>query len=351
MSDGEDALTGLTIVEAGRRMRAGDLSPIDLTTAVLERIAATEPLIHAYVSVQEDLALAAARKAGEELRAGRDRGPLHGIPIAVKDIVDIAGLPTCCGSESRRGVPPAVPDARVVERLREAGAVIVGKTVTHEFAAGVTSPPARNPWDPTRIPGGSSGGSGASVAAGSSFAALGSDTAGSIRIPAALNGVVGLKPTYGRVSREGVFPLSWSLDTVGPLARTAEDAHLVFETIREDGDRVDWLLSKMERWRAPGWGCLAPTSSIACNRTLRRRSRLPSMRSPLLERKSSRLNGPRLRPRPRQDLSSADPNSPRSTSARCATVRSVSGRSCDRGWRRFPSSRAAITSAPVGRAP
>jgi len=238
VSDGEEALTALTIAEAAPRIRNGDLSPVDLTMAVLECIGRTEPRIHAYVSVQEDLALTSARKAAEELGSGRDRGPLHGIPVAVKDIIDIAGLPTCCGSESRRGVPPAATDARVVERLRQAGAVVIGKTVTHEFAAGVTSPPARNPWDPTRIPGGSSGGSGASVAAGSSFAALGSDTAGSIRIPAALNGVVGLKPTYARLSREGVFPLSWSLDTIGPLTRSAEDAHLVFDAIREDGDRL-----------------------------------------------------------------------------------------------------------------
>src|SRR4051812_5913867 len=231
-------MTRLSIAEASTGIRNGELSPVELTERVLARIAATEPIIHAFVSVLADEARAEARKAEQELRSGYDRGPLQGIPIAVKDIIDIEGLPTRCGSESRAGAAPATADARVVRRLREAGAVIVGKTVTHEFAAGVSSPPARNPWDPTRIPGGSSGGSGASVAAGSSFAALGSDTAGSIRVPAALNGVVGLKPTYGRVSREGVFPLSWSLDTVGPLARSAEDAYLVFEAIREDGDSM-----------------------------------------------------------------------------------------------------------------
>ena len=228
------AIADLSIAEAARRMRQRELSPIDLTSAVLDRIAATEPAIHAYVSVESESALAAARQAEQELRAGRDRGPLHGIPIAVKDIIDVAGLPTRCGSESRADTAPASQDATVVRRLRQAGAVIVGKTVTHEFASGVISPPARNPWDPARIPGGSSGGSGASVAAGSSFAALGSDTAGSIRIPASVNGVVGLKPTYERVSREGVFPLSWSLDTIGPLARTVEDAALVYQAIRND---------------------------------------------------------------------------------------------------------------------
>jgi aspartyl-tRNA(Asn)/glutamyl-tRNA(Gln) amidotransferase subunit A len=229
------AIADLSIAEAARRMRQGELSPIDLTSAVLDRIDATEPSIHAYVSVESESALAAARQAEEELRAGQDRGPLHGIPIAVKDIIDVAGLPTRCGSESRADTAPASQDATVVRRLRQAGAVLVGKTVTHEFASGVISPPARNPWDPDRIPGGSSGVSGASVAAGSSFAALGSDTAGSIRIPASLNGVVGLKPTYERVSREGVFPLSWSLDTIGPLARTVEDAALVYQAIRDDG--------------------------------------------------------------------------------------------------------------------
>lgn len=229
-------LTNLSITEASRCLRAHETSSLELTRATLERIAATEPAIHAYVLVLEDQALADAEQADAELRAGKDRGPLHGIPIAVKDIFDMAGLPTRCGSEVRADALPAASDAAVVARLREAGAVITGKTVTHEFAAGIISPPARNPWNPAHIPGGSSGGSGASVAAGSSFAALGSDTAGSIRIPASLNGVVGLKPTFGRVSREGVFPLSWSLDTVGPLARTVEDAYLTFAAMCDAGE-------------------------------------------------------------------------------------------------------------------
>jgi aspartyl-tRNA(Asn)/glutamyl-tRNA(Gln) amidotransferase subunit A len=237
-------LTHLSIADASERIRNGELSPVELTEAVLARIAATEPVIHAYVSVSPEEALSAARQAEQELRAGQDRGPLHGIPIAIKDIIDIAGLPTRCGSDSRAGTGPAKADARVVTRLREAGAVIVGKTVTHEFAAGVSSPPARNPWDPDRIPGGSSGGSGASVAAGSSLAALGSDTAGSIRIPAALNGVVGLKPSFGRVSCEGVFPLSWSLDTMGPLARSVRDAEIVFAAIVEDGSETQQPAAK-----------------------------------------------------------------------------------------------------------
>jgi aspartyl-tRNA(Asn)/glutamyl-tRNA(Gln) amidotransferase subunit A len=223
----------LNIREAGVWLRAGDLSALALTDAVLARIAATEPVIHAYVVVLADEARAAARRADLELRQGRDRGPLHGIPIAIKDIIDVAGLPTRCGSRVREDAPPAQTDAEVVTRLRAAGAVIVGKTVTHEFAGGVLSPPTRNAWDPARIPGGSSGGSGAAVGAGSCLAAIGSDTAGSIRIPAALNGVVGLKPTTGSVSTRGVFPLSWSLDTVGPLAKTVDDAMLVQQAIAD----------------------------------------------------------------------------------------------------------------------
>jgi aspartyl-tRNA(Asn)/glutamyl-tRNA(Gln) amidotransferase subunit A len=239
-------LTRLSIADAAARIRNGELSPVELTQAVLARIAATEPTIHAYVAVLADEALEAAREADRELRAGRDRGPLHGIPFAIKDIIDIEGLPTRCGSESRSGAAPAAADARVVTRLRDAGAIIVGKTVTHEFAAGVLSPPARNPWDPQRIPGGSSGGSGASVASGSSLAAMGSDTAGSIRIPAALNGVVGLKPSFGRVSCDGVFPLSWSLDTIGPLTRSVRDAEIVFAAIVEDGDAASQPTSNSE---------------------------------------------------------------------------------------------------------
>jgi aspartyl-tRNA(Asn)/glutamyl-tRNA(Gln) amidotransferase subunit A len=199
-------------------------------------MAAPEPFIHAYVLVGADKGGVAARRADAELGAGHDRGPLHGIPLAIKDILDVAGTPTRCGSRVRDDAPPAATDAETVARLRAAGAVIDGKTVTHEFAGGVLSPPARNPWDPARIPGGSSGGSGAAVAAGSCLAALGTDTAGSIRIPAAFNGVVGFKPTTWLVSTDGCFPLSWSLDTVGPLAKTVDDAMLVLRAIGGDPD-------------------------------------------------------------------------------------------------------------------
>lgn len=221
----------LSIAEAGARFRDGSLSPVELTTATLDRIAATEPTLHAYVSVLADAAMASARHAETELRSGHDRGPLHGIPIGVKDIFDLRGEPTRCGSRVRADAPSATADAAVVAKLRAGGAILIGKTVTQEFAAGVVSDPARNPWDPTRIPGGSSGGSGAAVAAGSCAGALGSDTGGSIRIPAAVNGITGLKPTFGQVSTRGVFPYSWSLDTVGPLARSVTDAELIYQVI------------------------------------------------------------------------------------------------------------------------
>jgi aspartyl-tRNA(Asn)/glutamyl-tRNA(Gln) amidotransferase subunit A len=234
-----NAVHDLTIREAGAMLRSGTLSPVELTQAVLARIGDTEAVLHAFIQVFGDEAMAAAREAEAELRAGHDRGPLHGIPIAIKDIADVAGAPTRCGSRVRADAPAAEVDAEAVARLRAEGAVIVGKTVTHEFAGGVLSPPARNPWDPGRIPGGSSGGSGAAVAAGSCLAALGTDTAGSIRIPAALCGVVGLKPTTGRVSTQGVFPLSWSLDTVGPLTKTVDDAMLVLKAIEGDDPETD----------------------------------------------------------------------------------------------------------------
>jgi aspartyl-tRNA(Asn)/glutamyl-tRNA(Gln) amidotransferase subunit A len=225
------SLHELTARQAGQLFRLGALSPVELTTALLERAAQTEPRIHAYVEVLADDALAAARQAESELRSGHDRGPLHGIPLGVKDIFDMRGHPTRCGSRVREQAAPATEDARAVALLRAAGANPIGKTVTQEFAAGVVSVPCRNPWDPMRIPGGSSGGSGAAVAVGSCTIALGSDTGGSIRIPASVNGVVGLKPTYGRVSKRGAFPLSWSLDTVGPLARTVDDAALMLNAI------------------------------------------------------------------------------------------------------------------------
>ncbi|MDP9368302.1 MAG: amidase [Chloroflexota bacterium] len=227
-------LTPLSIREAGSRMRRGALTSVELVEAALTRIEQTEDRVHAYVAVAAEEARVAAARADMELQAGNDRGLLHGIPIAVKDIFDWAAIPTGCGSRARDGCEPAVADAETVARLRARGAVLLGKTVTQEFAAGVVSPPARNPWNVHRVPGGSSGGSAVAVASGSCRAALGSDTGGSIRIPAAVCGVVGLKPTVGLVSTRGVYPLSWSLDTVGPLARTVEDAAVVLDALGAD---------------------------------------------------------------------------------------------------------------------
>jgi aspartyl-tRNA(Asn)/glutamyl-tRNA(Gln) amidotransferase subunit A len=204
---------------------------------VLARIEATEPALGAFACVTADAAREAARLAEQEIAAGRYAGPLHGIPLGVKDLYDTAGVPATSSSRVREGNVPAT-DAVAVERLRAAGMIPVGKTHTHEFAYGAVTPTTRNPWDTRRIPGGSSGGSGAAVAAGSCMVGLGSDTAGSIRIPAALCGTVGLKPTYGRASRRGVASLSWSLDHVGPLARNVVDCALVLNAIA-GFDRLD----------------------------------------------------------------------------------------------------------------
>jgi aspartyl-tRNA(Asn)/glutamyl-tRNA(Gln) amidotransferase subunit A len=218
----------MTLQRAAHYVATGDLSPYELVCSVLERIDRINPRLEAYVSVFHEEALAGARRATDEIVAHGSRGPLHGIPVAIKDLYDVRDKPTLAGSRVREG-HVARADSEVVSRLRGAGAIIVGKTVTHEFASGVTSPPTRNPWNLDRIPGGSSGGSGAAVAAGLCIAATGTDTAGSIRIPASVNGVVGLKPTFGRVSKRGIVPLAWSLDHAGPLARTVFDAALMLE--------------------------------------------------------------------------------------------------------------------------
>ncbi|MDX1483708.1 MAG: amidase [Alphaproteobacteria bacterium] len=226
----------LTIAEAGRRFRSGDLSPVALTEAFLARIAEINPRIDAYLLVTADAALAAARTAETELAAGRDRGPLHGIPVAFKDNIETAGIRTTAHSRVLLDHLPAA-DAAVVEKLKAAGAVPLGKLACLEFAHGAPSPdqafpPARNPWNPDHgFTGGSSTGSGAAVAAGLAMAALGTDTGGSIRNPAALCGTAGLMPTYGRVSRRGVIPYAFSLDACGPLAWTVEDCALVLGAI------------------------------------------------------------------------------------------------------------------------
>jgi aspartyl-tRNA(Asn)/glutamyl-tRNA(Gln) amidotransferase subunit A len=201
-----------------------------LVEDALGRIEALDGRLGAFVTVLAEQARAEAAERDAERTAGRVRGPLHGIPVAVKDLVDVAGVVTAAGSP-KLAANRAERDAPVVERLRGAGAVVIGKTRTHEFAYGVLTPGAVNPWDETRIAGGSSGGSAAAVAAGLVRFAVGSDTAGSIRIPAACCGVVGLKPTYGAIPATGVFPLSWSCDHVGPIAAGVAEAGLLFEVM------------------------------------------------------------------------------------------------------------------------
>lgn len=213
----------LSLREVAAAIRAREISPVELARQALERVAADEPRLNAYVCMTADLALAAAHQAEREIANGGWRGELHGVPVAVKDLYDMAGLPTTCSSRVRHD-HLASANSACVDRLKQAGAVIIGKTHTHEFAYGIVTPTTGNPWNPQHIPGGSSGGSGATVAARGCFMAMGTDTGGSIRIPAAVCGVVGLKPTYGRVSRFGIASLSWSLDHAGPLTRTVGDA-------------------------------------------------------------------------------------------------------------------------------
>lgn len=208
------------------RLRSGALTATALTRAYLERIEAVDGKLDSFIHVADD-ALEQAKQAEREIRAGRYRGPLHGIALCIKDNHTTAGMPTTVGSTAP-GLSYPMRDAAAVRRLREAGAVLIGKTRTHEFAWGNVTPPVRNPWDLERVPSGSSGGTGAAVAAGLCAAGMGSDTGGSIRMPAAVCGIVGLKATFGRISRDGVVPHSWSLDHAGPLTRTVADcAHLL----------------------------------------------------------------------------------------------------------------------------
>jgi aspartyl-tRNA(Asn)/glutamyl-tRNA(Gln) amidotransferase subunit A len=224
-----------SITEISRQLRARELSPVELTKDCLAAIEKLNPALNAFVMVTAESALREAHQAEIEIQQGKHRGPLHGIPIGLKDLIDTAGVRTTAASALFADRVPR-SDAQVVERLKRAGVVFLGKHNLHECAYGGSSlisyfGPARNPWDTASIAGGSSGGSAAAVAAGLCFAAVGSDTAGSIREPAALCGVVGLKPTYGRVSTRGVIPLSFSLDHVGPLTRSVADAALMLEAI------------------------------------------------------------------------------------------------------------------------
>jgi aspartyl-tRNA(Asn)/glutamyl-tRNA(Gln) amidotransferase subunit A len=220
------------LTEVAALVASQEVSPVDLVDAALERIDAVDGVLRAYISVYAETARRVAEAAETMIRSGHRLGPLHGVPLALKDNIAVAGLPTTAGSRILADWRPE-QDATVTARLKSAGAIIIGKTNMHEFAWGGTSANphhgfVRNPWDTGRFPAGSSGGSGAAVAARTCFGAVGTDTGGSIRLPAAVNGIVGIRPTIGRVSNAGVVPLAWSMDTVGPMARTVADCALMF---------------------------------------------------------------------------------------------------------------------------
>ena len=225
----------LTIDEASRLLAERQLSPVELVNSHLERIDKTDDRLNSFITLLADRSMAEARKAEQAIISGNHLGPLHGIPIGLKDLYYTRGIPTTVGSRIMRDFVPEY-DAAVTESFEAAGAILMGKLQMHEFALGGTSEnphdgPAHNPWDTGKMTGGSSGGSGSAVASGQCMGALGSDTGGSVRIPSSLCGIVGLKPTFGRVSRYGVYPLSWSLDTVGPMTRTVRDTALIMNVI------------------------------------------------------------------------------------------------------------------------
>ena len=228
----------MTVDEFGRRLRTRHISCVEMTAECLRRIDADNPRLNAFILVMTDQARRQAAEADRELAAGHDRGSLHGVPISIKDLFDVRGTATTAASRVREG-HVAAQDAPAIARLRQAGAVIIGKTNLHEFAFGTTNEdsafgPSRNPHDTSRSPGGSSGGSAVSVATGMALATLGTDTGGSVRIPAAACGTVGLKPSYGDLSAEGVVPLSRTLDHVGPLTASVTDAWHMFHALRGD---------------------------------------------------------------------------------------------------------------------
>lgn len=219
-------------------IKKGELSPVSLTKQLLERIHALNPHLNAYIAVLDEEAIAQAEQLEKELLEGNIRGPLHGIPIALKDIFETKGSITTSGSKVFEHAI-SDQDAEIVKKLKEAGAIIIGKANLHEFAMGATTEnphygPSRNPWNTNKIPGGSSGGSAVAVAAGLAFGAVGTDTGGSIRLPAALCGIVGLKPTYDVISRHGCTPLSWTLDHIGPMTRTVADSRMMLEIMADE---------------------------------------------------------------------------------------------------------------------
>src|SRR5713226_2725184 len=225
----------LDLSEASRAVQTKEASPVELTQACLARIETLNPKVNAFITVTVTAALEAARKAEAEIARGEWKGPLHGIPRAVKDLGEAAGVKTTAASSVLKDNVPTA-DAEVIRRLKSAGAILLGKLNLHEFAYGGSGiighfGPARNPWNLQHITGGSSSGSAAAVAAGLCYGAIGTDTAGSIRLPAAYCGITGLKPSFGLVSARGVIPLSWSLDHVGPMARTVADCALMLQAI------------------------------------------------------------------------------------------------------------------------
>ncbi len=266
-----------SILETSELLRQGSVSPVELTTDCLARIEKLNPKLNAFITVTADSALAAARQAEAEIRRGDWRGPLHGIPLALKDLIDTAGVRTTAASLLFKDRVPT-EDAEVVRRLKAAGAVLLGKQNLHEFAYGGSSMVSafgevRNAWNREHIAGGSSGGSATAVAAGLGYGAIGTDTAGSIREPSALCGVVGLKPTYGRVSARGVIPLSISLDHVGPIGRTVADVAAILAAIAGH-DPADKASVECSRRRLCGgtWQKISAASSRPAKEILFRRS-------------------------------------------------------------------------------
>jgi Asp-tRNA(Asn)/Glu-tRNA(Gln) amidotransferase A subunit family amidase len=265
-----------TISELSRALTARHTTAEAVVERCLQRIAERNPTLNAFITVFDDEAREQARDADREIAAGRHRGPLHGVPISLKDLFDLRGSVTTAASRVRQA-HVADRDATAVALLREAGAVIVGKTNLHEFALGTTNEdsafgPARHPLDPSRSPGGSSGGSAAAVADGMCFASIGSDTGGSIRIPAAACGLVGLKPTYGELPTDGVVPLSPTLDHIGPICRSVEDAAIVYDVLRGGRGAADMARDSrpLRVSRLPANGC--------ANRVRRSRMCLSRMR-------------------------------------------------------------------------
>lgn len=249
----KEEVTTLSLTEAGARLHAGQVTSVELTQACLERIRRLDPEINSFLTLTAESALEQAHAADSELRAGKSRGPLHGIPIALKDLIDVAGVKTTAGSALFAG-NIARADAEVTRRLRAAGAVLLGKLNLHEFAyggSGVISHygPVKNPVNQRHITGGSSSGSAAALAAGFCYGALGTDTAGSIRLPASCCGIVGFKPTFGAVSTEGVVELSRSYDHVGPMARTVADAGRIWEVIRKTSSPIGGEGSRTQKFR------------------------------------------------------------------------------------------------------